>query len=137
MRLTLPLMALTLLLVACGEVEVSLSTDATAYQPRDTVRLELRNEGTREVGYNLCLVRLERREDTGWSHTPHLGENVACLAIEYPLKAGARAHGSLTLPSELAAGEYRIVHDVNTRETDAQGRTVEEAVISNSFLIEQ
>ncbi|QAT84570.1 hypothetical protein EJ065_3001 [Corallococcus coralloides] len=137
MRLTLSLMALTTLLVACGEVEVSLSTDATAYRPGDTVQLELRNEGTREVGYNLCDVRLDRREDAGWSHTPHLGENEACLAIQYSLKAGARAHGSLRLPSELAAGEYRVTHDVDTRETDSEGRAVQEPVSSNPFLIEQ
>ncbi|RKG52541.1 hypothetical protein D7X30_33590 [Corallococcus sp. AB011P] len=137
MRLTVPLMALTTLLVACGEVEVSLSTDATAYRSGDTVQLELRNEGTREVGYNLCDVRVERREDTGWSHTPHLGETEACQAIQHTLKASARAQGTLRLPSELAAGEYRIVHDVDTRETDSQGRAVQEPVISNSFLIEQ
>ncbi|NPC73258.1 MULTISPECIES: immunoglobulin-like domain-containing protein [Corallococcus] len=136
MRLTLPLMALTTLLVACGEVEVSLSTDATEYRPGDTVQFELRNEGTREVGYNLCTVRVERSQDTAWSTTPHLDEGEACPLIQHTLKAGARAHGTLRLPAEFPAGEYRIVHDVDTLRTDSEGRTLQEQVISNPFLIE-
>lgn len=135
MRPTLPLLALLALLVGCGEVQVSLSTDATAYRPGDTVQLELRNEGTREVGYNLCTVRVERREDSGWSVTPHLGETEACELMLHTLKAGARAHGTLRLPSELGAGEYRVAHDVDTLRTDSEGRTVQEPVISNSFHI--
>ncbi|MHA7630174.1 immunoglobulin-like domain-containing protein [Corallococcus sp. M7] len=136
MQRSLSLMALLTLLVGCGELEVSLFTDTTEYRPGDTVQLELRNEGTREVGYNLCMVRVERREDTGWLHTPHLGETEACQAYQDTLKGGDQAQGTLKLPAELAAGEYRVVHDVDTRETDSEGRTVQEPVISNSFLIE-
>ncbi|WP_434300451.1 immunoglobulin-like domain-containing protein [Corallococcus exiguus] len=136
MRLTVPLMTLTLLLMACGEVEVSLATDATAYRPGDTVQLELRNEGTREVGYNLCTARLERREDSGWGATPHLNETEACQLVLHTLKAGARAHGTLRLPAELPAGEYRIAHNVDTLRTDSDGRTVQEQVFSNPFRIE-
>jgi uncharacterized protein YijF (DUF1287 family) len=128
-------MALTTLLVACGAVEVSLSTDATEYQPGDTVQLVLQNEGLREVGYNLCTVRLERREDSGWTHTPHLGEDEACPLILHTLGVGAQAQGTLRLPVELQAGEYRIAHDVDTLRTDSQGRAVHEPVISNPFLV--
>jgi hypothetical protein len=135
MRLTLPLMALTTLLVACGEAEVSLTTDATQYQPGATVQLVLQNHGIREVGYNLCTVRLERREDSGWTYTPHLGETEACLLMLHKLGAGAQAHGTLRLPVELRAGEYRIVHDVDTLRTDSQGRSVQEPVTSNPFLV--
>ncbi|WP_375758419.1 immunoglobulin-like domain-containing protein [Corallococcus exercitus] len=137
MRRTLPLMALTSLLMACGEVEVSLTTDATAYLPGDTVQLVLQNEGTREVGYNLCSVRVERREDSGWLHTPHLGENEACPAVLHTLKIGAQDQGTLTLPSELQSGEYRIVSDVDTLRTDSQGRSRQEQVISNPFRVER
>ncbi|CAM3441138.1 hypothetical protein G4177_32195 [Corallococcus sp. ZKHCc1 1396] len=135
MRRTLPLMALTLLLVACGEVEVSLTTDAATYQPGDTVQLLLQNEGLREVGYNLCVVRLELQEDSGWSHTPHLGETEACPLILHTLERRAQAQGTLRLPDTLRAGEYRVVHDVDTLRTDSQGRAAQEAVISNSFHV--
>ncbi|SEN28687.1 hypothetical protein SAMN05444354_13657 [Stigmatella aurantiaca] len=136
MRLTLPLMALTTLMVACGEIEVSLTTDATAYQPGDTVQLLLQNQGTPKVGYNFCIVRIERREeDAGWTHTPHLGEDEACPAMSQTLKGGAQAQGTLRLPVELRAGEYRIVHEVDTFRTDSQGRTVQEPVTSNLFLV--
>ncbi|MBN8471511.1 hypothetical protein JYJ95_33815 [Corallococcus exiguus] len=136
MRPTLPLMALLTLLVGCGELQVSLFTDATAYRPGDTVQLELRNEGTREVGYNLCTVRVESRHGSAWSQIPHLGENEACPLMQHTLKGGARAQGSLTLPAELPAGEYRIAHDVDTLRTHTDGRTVQEQVLSNPFLIE-
>jgi hypothetical protein len=128
-------MALTTLLVACGEVEVSLTTDATEYQPGDTVQLVLQNHGIREVGYNLCTVRLERREDSGWTYTPHLGEAEACPLMLQTLGVGAQANGTLRLPVELRAGEYRIVHDVDTLRTDAQGRSAQEPVTSNTFLV--
>jgi hypothetical protein len=135
MRRTLPLMALTTLLVACGEVEVSLTTDAMQYQPGDTVQLVLQNQGIQEVGYNLCVVRIERREDSGWTYTPHLGEAEACPLMLHTLRGGAQAHDTLRLPVELRAGEYRIVHDVDTLRTDSQGRSVHEPVISNPFLV--
>ncbi|MBN8226824.1 hypothetical protein JYK02_04795 [Corallococcus macrosporus] len=136
MRHTLPLLALTTLLMACGEVEVSLSTDATAYLPGDTVQLVLVNEGTREVGYNLCGARVEHREDGEWIPTPLLGETDACPAVLHTLKVGDQAHGMVTLHKELPAGEYRIVHDVDTLRTDAEGRSLQERVISNPFRIE-
>jgi hypothetical protein len=135
MRLTLPLMTLTTLLVACGEVEVSLTTDATEYQPGATVQLVLQNHGIREVGYNLCTVRLERREDISWTYTPHLGEAEACPLMLQTLRAGAQAHGTLRLPVEPRAGELRFVHDVDTLRTDSQGRSVRELVTSNTFLV--
>jgi hypothetical protein len=135
MRHTLLLTALTLLLTACGGVDVSLSTDATEYRPGDTVQLLLQNEGHREVGFNLCFARLEHREDGAWVHTPHRGENEVCQANQLPLPAGSHAEGSLRLPTELPAGEYCVVHDVDTQETDAQGRTVQLPVVSSPFLV--
>ena len=136
MRRALSLMALTTLLVACGEIEVSLTTDDTKYQPGDTVQLVLQNEGIRKVGYNLCTVRVELREDSGWTHTPHLGETEACQLMLHTLGGGEEAHGMLRLPAELRAGEYRIVHDVDTLRTDSQGQSIHEPVISNTFLVE-
>ncbi|RKG93332.1 hypothetical protein D7V88_03045 [Corallococcus terminator] len=130
-------MALTTLLVACGEVMVSLTTDATEYQPGDTVELVLQNQGTREVGYNLCVVRIEHQEESGWIHTPHLSVGEACQLPSYTLKAGAEAHDTLRLPAALPAGEYRIVHDVDTLRTDSEGRSEREPVISNTFLVSE
>ena len=135
MRRTFSLMALTLLMVACGEVEVSLFTEATEYRPGDTVELELQNQGTREVGYNLCAVRLERQDDAAWTPTPHRDENEYCQAILHTLEGGAKAQGTLRLPSELRSGEYRIVHDVDTLRADSEGRSVQEPVTSNPFLV--
>ena len=135
MRLTLPLMALTLLLTACGEVEVSLATDATEYLPGDTVQLVLENQGTREVGYNLCFVRVERQEDGGWVYTPHLDANEVCPAIQHTLKVGAEAQGTLRLPATLQAGEYRLVNDVDTLRNDSEGRSTQEPVTSNTFVV--
>ncbi|WP_147444124.1 MULTISPECIES: immunoglobulin-like domain-containing protein [Corallococcus] len=135
MRHALSLMALTTMLVACGEVAVSLTTDATEYQPGDTVQLVLQNEGTRKVGYNLCTVRMERQEDSGWVYTPHLGENEACQLMQHTLKGGAQAQGTLLLPAALPTGEYRIVHDVDTLRTDSQGQTDREPVTSNTFHV--
>ncbi|RKH68962.1 hypothetical protein D7W81_11665 [Corallococcus aberystwythensis] len=130
-------MVLTTLLVGCGEIEASLATDATEYQPGDTVQLVLQNEGTRELGYNLCVVRLERQEDSGWTHTPHLGESEACPLMLHTLDHGKQAQGTLRLPTELRAGEYRIVHEVDTLRTDSQGRTVHEPVTSNPFRVSE
>jgi hypothetical protein len=128
-------MALTTLLSACGDVEVSLTTDAAEYQPGDTVQLLLRNQGLQEVGYNLCYVRLERQEGDGWAHTPHLGEDEVCPAIQYSLEAHAHADGTLRLPKELPAGEYRVVHDVDARQTDSEGRSVHVSVVSGTFFV--
>lgn len=137
MRHLLLWMALLPLLAGCGDVEVSLSTDAATYQPGDTVQLLLRNQGIQEVGYNLCFARLERQEGGAWVHTPHLGEGEACPAIQESLRGGARADGTLRLPTELPAGEYRVVHDVDTREKDSEGRSVHVTVASGPFVVEE
>ncbi|WP_224247387.1 immunoglobulin-like domain-containing protein [Hyalangium gracile] len=135
MRLTLPLLALASLLMACGEIEVSLTTDATEYEPGDTVQLVLQNQGLRKVGYNLCTVRVERRQGIEWAYAPHLGEAEACELMLHTLEGGEQAQGTLRLPAQLQAGEYRIVHDVDTLRTDSQGRTIQEPVISNTFRV--
>ena len=97
----------------------------------------LQNQGTREVGYNLCTVRIERQEDSGWTHTPHLSVSEACPLMLHTLGGGEQAHGTLRLPTELRAGEYRIALDVDTLRTDSQGRAGQELVISNPFLVSE
>ncbi|KFE66347.1 hypothetical protein [Hyalangium minutum] len=47
------------------------------------------------------------------------------------LGVGAQANGTLRLPVETRAGEYRILHEVDTLRTDSQGRSVQEPVTSN------
>lgn len=135
MRHTLLLMALSTLLAACGGVEVSLLTDAAEYAPGDRVQLQLRNQGHQDVGFNLCYARLERQDGGGWVHTPHLAESEACPAIQHALEAGAYAEGSLRLPEALPAGEYRVVHDVDTRRTDSEGKGVHVEVATGTFHV--
>jgi hypothetical protein len=104
--------------VASGGAGPSLRTEATAYQPGDRVDLELRN-GLRPAGYNLCFafVTLRGHEAARWVTVaadlgPSTGHLVACTGELLPLLPLARVQAAVHLPSDLPAGEYRLVHEL-------------------------
>jgi hypothetical protein len=107
--------------VSSGGAGPSLRTEAVSYQPGDQLEVQLRN-GLRPAGYNLCFafVTLQGQGAAGWVTVaadlgPPTGDMVACTAELAPLPPRGRAQATVHLPSDLPAGEYRLVHELEVR----------------------
>ncbi len=74
------------------------------------MEVRLKNLSRQRIGYNLCLVNLEKKVDGQWSHAPV--DSQVCSAILLSLRPGSTATGGLRLRETLGAGEYRITTTV-------------------------
>jgi hypothetical protein len=93
-------------------LEATLQTDRGSYRPGMPIRLQLTNTTPREVGYNLCMSRLERYDgDTSWVRVQQLGEY--CTQELRTLKPRESASFVFRTEPAARAGEYRIVTDVH------------------------
>lgn len=121
---TVGVAALLALLAACsgspsdpapGDA-VEFAALGTSYRAGDTVRVELRNTGSRAVGYNLCDARLERREAFGWARDERYFVATACLAMLFRLEPGATAPTFRVVPAGMEPGTYRLWTQVSVGE---------------------
>jgi hypothetical protein len=80
-------------------------------QPGDEVMVTLANRSDRELGYNLCVAVLDRREDGDWVEWPEPPAEVCTMELRM-LSPGETASFRHTLPPRLVAGEYRFRTDV-------------------------
>lgn len=116
MRLTTLVLAIAL--AACAPVvrpaQTSSSTTGVVLDAErlsaTSVRLQLRNGSADRAGYNLCTSALERRDGASWTA---VRTDEACTMELRILEPGGTATFEKTLPSGLAAGEYRYVARVD------------------------
>jgi hypothetical protein len=96
----------------------------TAARTGSKVLLTLRNDSASPVGYNLCSSALQR----GPAWEPVETGDVCTMEIR-TLQPGDSATFEKTLPSDLPAGEYRYV-------TNIDGEATRFVVGSNPFRVE-
>lgn len=88
-----------------GDTEVRLLAQADAFEPGAPVTLVLHNEGTEQIGFNLCFHVLERRDGEEWVFADD--PERACTTQLNLLDTGGTADFATTIPGDLAPGEYR------------------------------
>ena len=111
--------------LAPGAADLVLRLNATSYSASDTVRLQLFNRSSAEVGYNLCTSRLEHHAGDAWTVMP---DHRACTMELRLLAPGDSAAGERTFDPAVTAGEYRLVSVI-----DAGGQVRE--VASQPFTV--
>lgn len=122
-------------LPACGTfgfgrgASIDLAVDRSVYAPGDSLTLTLTNRTSDEIGYNLCPAALETRDGVSWETGPGLTE-VCTMELRVLAPAASATHRHM-LPTNLAAGEYRVLVNV---ETPLGNGT--EGVVSASFGVE-
>lgn len=89
-----------------GSADLELKVNERSYAAADTVRLQLVNRSTGEVGYNLCTTRLEHRRGGAWTVMPD--DRVCTMELRLLAPADSAA-SERPLDRSLAAGEYRLV----------------------------
>jgi hypothetical protein len=100
--------------VGQGDVplEATLQTDRASYRPGMPVTVRLTNTTPRQVGYNLCMSRLERHGGgTSWVRVQRLGEY--CTQELRTLRPRESATYVFRTESGARTGEYRIVTEVH------------------------
>lgn len=91
---------------------VVFETAAAEYAPGAEVSARLANDSDGDVGYNLCFTTVEAKAD-GWEPIDRPDEEARfCQAILLGLEPGGVAETTVALPADLAAGEYRLVTEV-------------------------
>ena len=105
--------------------DLELNVNARSYAASDTVRLQLVNRSSAEVGYNLCTSRLEHRANDAWTVMP---DHRACTMELRMLAPGDSAASERVFDPAVTAGEYRLVSVV-----DAGGQVRE--VASQPFTV--
>lgn len=109
---------------------VEFMTDASAYAPGDSVRLQLVNHEDQEIGYNLCFSDLAREDEAGWVVVP---DTMTVCTTELRLLApGDTATYVKTLMLGVEPGTYRYQTGI-----EFQGDGQREEVGTNSFRIEE
>lgn len=95
---------------------VSLRTDAASYRPGDKAIVTLSNGSQGRVGYNLCFafLSLERNDGGTWKAAQaQLGPpNMGCTTELRLLRPGGTDSSEITIPAGLAAGNYRVTHNI-------------------------
>lgn len=92
-------------------------------EPGDSVTLVLVNESSGAIGYNLCTSALQRQSGGEWQRVA--SERVCTLELR-TLEPGNEDDYTLTLPEDLAAGEYRFITSIERMATgDRVGLTSE------------
>lgn len=108
-----PLGVAAVLLTGCDDIfgwdpeRIYLRTTASHYAAGDLATIRLSNHTDQSIGYNLCMLRLERREPDGWVEIP-FREAQVCPAIRYSLAPGESDQYVWALPGGLAGGDYRV-----------------------------
>ena len=104
----------------------------TLFGPGDTIRVNLSNNTEYELGYNLCLVDLERRVDGSWLVVQRFPQNTFCTDQLSILQPGESAFGLQIVYPFLDSGIYRFRDQV---EWPLSNGRVE--LISDGFSIAQ
>lgn len=118
--------------VPASEAPIGLSflVSETTFTTGDTIRLTLRNDSDDELGYNLCLADLQRRDDGEWVSAQRMPENTACAAMLRLLKPGEAVTETQPVHPFIQPGVYRFRDEV---EWPVSGDRF--TVISNGFSI--
>lgn len=100
---------------------VTFSADQQVYAVGVPVSATLTNGSEVTVGYNFCLVRLERRAEGAWKEVPR---NVPCQAILRSIRPGEEKQMRLEPGEhfEIPRGTYRLTLEV---EVGGQDRTLQ------------
>jgi hypothetical protein len=113
----LPLTGCKLPLQSGGPDGVVLAADQAEYREGDTAFIVLRNDGDRDLGYNLCQsARLHRTPD-GWVRMVPLR---MCTDDLQRLRPGAETYLEEPITAEWQPGEYRMVTMVEVLRTGAR-----------------
>jgi hypothetical protein len=91
------------------------------------IRLALDNGAPHQIGYNLCSSALQRRSGSTWEP---VGTGEICTMELRTLNPGFDATFEKTLPSGLAAGEYRYITNV-----ESPLGTKQTGVVTDSFRV--
>lgn len=123
------LLAVALVLSACAPLQnrdgdVTLRAERISSQQ---VRLTLHNGSASPAGYNLCTAVLEHETGTTWSQ---IRTDEVCTMEIRTLPAGDSATFDKTLPSNLQAGNYRYLTNV-----ESPLGTPQTGIASNAFSI--
>ncbi|HYQ78802.1 MAG TPA: immunoglobulin-like domain-containing protein [Solirubrobacterales bacterium] len=96
--------------VLAPQFEAQISFDKPSYAPGETLLPCLENLGSETISYG-APYRIEREVNGSWEKVLPQGEGIWTL-IGYSNTPGTAAtHWSVTLPSDLAVGNYRFVVD--------------------------
>lgn len=131
----LPLLVVALLTTGCDDIfgadrdTIEFTVASSRYEPGDRVTMHLANHTGETIGYNLCMLELERRVQDGWVSVAYR-ENTVCPAIEYRLASGASDSVHIMLPESFPADEYRGRTDVRLGEASID-------VVTESFLVQE
>lgn len=131
-------LVLPLFLVACSQLPTDPQQNDEVQQPGavqlqaertspTTILLTLRNQSASSIGYNLCSSAFERRSGSDWQRVP---SDLVCTAELRILAAGDSATFTRQIASDLPAGDYRFVTQV---ESPLGGRGVR--IVSNTITI--
>lgn len=112
-----------LLLCACastpepapGDVALELEVEPEEVAAGDSITLELDNESSESVSYNLCSSGLERESRGAWEDVQ---SNRVCTRELRILPPGEEARYTLKLSDDLSAGTYRAYTGVHLNEAD-------------------
>jgi hypothetical protein len=110
---------------------VTFSVQDTSFKQGDTIAVVLKNESAYTLGYNLCLVDLERKENTGWKTVQRFPNDAACIAVLKALEPRTEANGYQIVYAFIQPGLYRFRGSVDL--PVGGGRQV--SIVSNSFRI--
>ncbi|HUF12674.1 MAG TPA: immunoglobulin-like domain-containing protein [Longimicrobiales bacterium] len=130
-----PLALAAVLLTGCDDIfgsgpeGIELRATASHYAAGDLATIRLTNHTDESIGYNLCMLRLERREPDGWVEIP-FREALPCLAIVYSLAPGESDQFVVELPDSLAGGDYRARTHVSREEESVDLATPPFVVVS-------
>lgn len=132
----IPLIGLAVLLSACAagnsanvdSFGLDFDVDPDDVMPGDSITLELENDNSTPVSYNLCSSTLEMQRGNEWSGVT---EDRMCTRELRILAPGEEAHFRLQLPQTLEAGRYRFTTAVQLEEGS---RT--EQIPSETFEVE-
>ena len=102
----------------------------TLFSTGDTVTLVLTNGTARDIGYNLCVSRLERWDGRGWRSVRKMPEDSACILPLYSLTPGDSAQYLQPVYAFIEGGTYRFRDSI---EWLGDGSRAE--VISNGFRV--
>lgn len=110
-----------------ADVALELEVEPEEVAAGDSITLELDNESSESVSYNLCSSGLEREAGGAWEDVQ---SNRVCTRELRILPPGEEARYTLQLPDELSPGTYRVYTGVHLNDTDRSTQ-----LRSESFLV--
>lgn len=115
---------------AAGD-SIVLTTDKRSYRAGDGVTLRIDNRTAGTYGFNACTRGVERRDGAAWTDVPDEGR--MCTMILQLANPRAITTATTSLPSPLAAGQYRLVLRMSRQES---GSPTALPLPSNAFEVE-